>query len=256
MSRSRDLANLANNSSGLETLTVSDITDLTASATELNYVDGVGSALQTQINAKAPLASPAFTGTPTGITGNHITTGTLGNAVQDNITRLGAVTTGTIGGGVAMASSGLTVRNIAQVALASDGILENTNTLTAIFTPTYTPKFANSKIQFILTYAISARRATDPDGRKRFVISLSGSGITDFDWGYDDIIVGGYDFGASGIVVAYHTSVMGPLIDTSTTDTITAQVKFKNDASSANSTLHLFGNGTTNESYMTWIEYK
>tara|TARA_B100000287_G_C20645654_1_gene785030 strand:+ start:335 stop:1582 length:1248 start_codon:yes stop_codon:yes gene_type:complete len=41
MSRSRDLANLANNASGLETLTVSDITDLTATATELNKLDGV-----------------------------------------------------------------------------------------------------------------------------------------------------------------------------------------------------------------------
>ena len=52
MSRSRDLANLAGDATGLETLTVSDITDLTATATELNYVDGVGSALQAQIDAK------------------------------------------------------------------------------------------------------------------------------------------------------------------------------------------------------------
>lgn len=53
-------------------LTVSNITDLTASATELNYVDGVTSAIQTQIDSKAPLASPTFTGTvtlPTGLTG-------------------------------------------------------------------------------------------------------------------------------------------------------------------------------------------
>lgn len=63
MSRSRDLANLANNATGLETLTVSDITDLTATATELNYVDGVSNPLQTQIDAKAPIASPTFTGT-------------------------------------------------------------------------------------------------------------------------------------------------------------------------------------------------
>ena len=62
MSRSRDLANLANNATGLETLTVSDITDLTATATELNYSDGVGSALQTQINAKASLSGATFTG--------------------------------------------------------------------------------------------------------------------------------------------------------------------------------------------------
>ena len=38
---------------------------LTATATELNYTDGVTSAIQTQLDAKAPLASPALTGTPT-----------------------------------------------------------------------------------------------------------------------------------------------------------------------------------------------
>ena len=37
----------------------------TVSATELGYVDGVTSAIQTQLNAKAPLASPALTGVPT-----------------------------------------------------------------------------------------------------------------------------------------------------------------------------------------------
>lgn len=37
-------------------------TDVTASVTELNYVDGVTSAIQTQLNAKAPSASPTFTG--------------------------------------------------------------------------------------------------------------------------------------------------------------------------------------------------
>jgi hypothetical protein len=38
---------------------------ITATVTELNYTDGVTSAIQTQINAKAALASPALTGTPT-----------------------------------------------------------------------------------------------------------------------------------------------------------------------------------------------
>ncbi len=37
----------------------------TLSTTELNYVDGVTSSIQTQLNAKAPLASPTFTGTVT-----------------------------------------------------------------------------------------------------------------------------------------------------------------------------------------------
>jgi len=44
---------------------LSDITDVTATATEVNYTDGVTSAIQPQLNSKAPLASPALTGTPT-----------------------------------------------------------------------------------------------------------------------------------------------------------------------------------------------
>lgn len=38
---------------------------VTPTHTELNYVDGVTSAIQTQIDGKAGLASPAFTGVPT-----------------------------------------------------------------------------------------------------------------------------------------------------------------------------------------------
>lgn len=38
---------------------------VTPTHTELNYVDGVTSAIQTQLDAKAPLASPGLTGTPT-----------------------------------------------------------------------------------------------------------------------------------------------------------------------------------------------
>lgn len=38
---------------------------ITASTSELNYVDGVTSNVQTQLDAKSPLASPTFTGTVT-----------------------------------------------------------------------------------------------------------------------------------------------------------------------------------------------
>ena len=38
-------------------------TSITATATELNYVDGVTSAIQTQLDNKAPLSNPEFTGT-------------------------------------------------------------------------------------------------------------------------------------------------------------------------------------------------
>jgi hypothetical protein len=48
----------------------------TLTTTELNYVDGVTSAIQDQINLKAPLDSPALTGTPTAPTASPGTSGT------------------------------------------------------------------------------------------------------------------------------------------------------------------------------------
>jgi hypothetical protein len=54
---------LSGNASSASTATT--LTGLTASIAELNYTDGVTSNIQTQLNTKAPLASPALTGTPT-----------------------------------------------------------------------------------------------------------------------------------------------------------------------------------------------
>jgi len=51
---------------------------LTATTTELNHTDGVTSNIQTQLNAKAPTASPTFTGTATIPTAN-VTTVDLGD---------------------------------------------------------------------------------------------------------------------------------------------------------------------------------
>ena len=45
--------------------TATTLTGLTSTVAELNYSDGVTSNIQTQLNAKAALASPALTGTPT-----------------------------------------------------------------------------------------------------------------------------------------------------------------------------------------------
>ena len=45
----------------MDTLSIGG-TAITATAAELNYVDGVTSAIQTQLDAKAPTASPTFTG--------------------------------------------------------------------------------------------------------------------------------------------------------------------------------------------------
>ena len=49
---------------------------VTATHAELNFVDGVTSAIQTQLDAKAPSASPALTGTPTAPTASAATSTT------------------------------------------------------------------------------------------------------------------------------------------------------------------------------------
>ena len=57
---------------------------------------------------KAPLASPAFTGTPTGITAAHLEAGVLPSDVTggSGLTALGTVTTGTLGGTSIISTSG------------------------------------------------------------------------------------------------------------------------------------------------------
>ena len=91
---------------GTQTLTNKTLTSpkinedvaVTATATELNYVDGVTSAIQTQLDAKAPLAAPAFTGTATGVNltlsgdltvnGTTTTVNTTNLVVSDNLIEL------------------------------------------------------------------------------------------------------------------------------------------------------------------------
>jgi len=56
----------------------------TLSTTELNYVDGVTSAIQAQIDLKAPLANPTFTGTVAGITSTMVGLGNVDNTSDAN----------------------------------------------------------------------------------------------------------------------------------------------------------------------------
>ena len=56
----------------------------TLSTAELNFVDGVTSAIQDQINAKAPSASPTFTGTVSGVTAAHVGLGNVDNTSDAN----------------------------------------------------------------------------------------------------------------------------------------------------------------------------
>ena len=80
--------------SGTLQLRVADVSD-----TEIGYLNGVTSAIQTQIDAKAPLSAPTFTGTVTStndvvVNGNLTVNGTTFNAsstsitIEDNIVQL------------------------------------------------------------------------------------------------------------------------------------------------------------------------
>ena len=52
------------------------------SSTEIGYLDGVTSAIQTQINTKAPSADPTFTGTVSGVTKTHVGLGNVDNTTD------------------------------------------------------------------------------------------------------------------------------------------------------------------------------
>ena len=61
--------------------------------TELNYVDGVTSAIQTQMDTKAPLASPTFTGTVAIPNIANLETAVAANTAKvSNVTHTGDVT--------------------------------------------------------------------------------------------------------------------------------------------------------------------
>ncbi len=107
----------------------------TVSATELNYVDGVTSAIQTQLNAKAPLASPDLTGTPTAPTATAAT-----NTTQIATT---AFVCGEVAALVASAGSTLDTLNEIATALGNDPNFATTITTTLgtkapIASPTFT----------------------------------------------------------------------------------------------------------------------
>ena len=64
-----------------------------ATPTELNYVDGVTSAIQTQMDTKAPLASPTFTGTVAIPNVANLETAVVANTAKvSNVTHTGDVT--------------------------------------------------------------------------------------------------------------------------------------------------------------------
>lgn len=103
---------------------------VTATAAELNFVDGVTSNIQTQLNAKAPLASPALTGAPTAPTAAVGTNTTqlattafvLANSVQSVATEVAAIATGGIGSYAILGRTSISTAITANATLAGSGL--------------------------------------------------------------------------------------------------------------------------------------
>jgi hypothetical protein len=107
---------------------------VTATTAELNFVDGVTSNIQTQLNAKANLDSPALTGTPTAPTATAGTNTTqlattafvqtaLGGAAS--YTLLGTLTTTS---GSSQTLSGLTLTDYKFLFLSVNGVSTSVST--------------------------------------------------------------------------------------------------------------------------------
>ena len=156
---------------------------------------------------------------------------------------------------VSMAASGLTVRNITQVALASEQTVSDDSNLTTYFSPTYNPLFSGSKVQGTLTFMGYTKYNGGADGRKHFKIEFTGSGITDITTGLNENL-GHYDYGNSGMLHYYYFSLNGPLLTTSNTNQITANCKLKNNLQDSNVSFNVFGNNTLQQTFMQWVEYK
>lgn len=119
---------------------VADVSD-----TEIGYLNGVTSAIQTQIDAKAPLASPTFTGTPTLPTGTIAVTQT----VADNSTKV--ATTAFVRGEVAalVNSATATLDTLGEIATALGNDANLSTTLTnsiALKAPLASPTFTGTVV--------------------------------------------------------------------------------------------------------------
>lgn len=127
-----DATDPANPIVSVETLTLADVSDITASATELNYVDGVTSAIQTQLNAKQGSITSGDTQVlfSDGVNNPAGDAGLTYNKTTDALTVAGLLTTPTIYGGTDIGSVlqltgtsgvGTSTANAVQVMVGSNG---------------------------------------------------------------------------------------------------------------------------------------
>jgi len=88
-------------------------------------------------------------------------------------------------------------------------------------------------------------------------MTFTGSDITDIDFGsgFTDGL-GNYDYGGSGVIQALSQSIVGPLVTTTGTSTITCNCKIRNQIANSLTSWYVFGASDFTATFFTWIEYK
>jgi len=237
----------------------------TVSATELGYLDGVTSALQTQLDAKlatataastyAPLASPALTGVPTAPTAaaNTNTTQVATTAyVQTEITDLIAAAPGALDtlnelasalGNDASFSTTVTNSLATKLPLAggtmSGAIAMGTNKITGLGTPTASTDAATKG--YIDTTVLAPSNLTGPItsvGNATSVAAQTGTGST-FVMNTSPTLV------TPVLGVATATSINSTVIPTSKTLVATDSTQYVVPSQTSNSGKYLTTDGTT-----------
>jgi hypothetical protein len=146
---------------------------------ELNFVDGVTSAIQTQLDARAPLASPALTGTPTaptatvGTNTTQLATTAYVNAeiANDAPTKTGGGASGTwsisITGNAATATSTATLTGLTSTVAELnfvDGVTSNIQTQFTAKANLASPTFTGTVALPAATVADAVTTTADNDG--------------------------------------------------------------------------------------------
>lgn len=72
------------NQSGAINITVSSAAEVTISSTEIGHLDGTISSIQTQLDSKARIVDPTFTGTVSGVTKTHVGLSNVDNTSDAN----------------------------------------------------------------------------------------------------------------------------------------------------------------------------
>jgi len=227
---------LSNNSGENATPTITvDTTAIQAvvanvSNTEIGYLDGVTSAIQTQIDTKAPLASPTFTGTVTvpdnsfalgtKTTGDYVATITGGTGVSSTASASGEGTTHTLSIGQAVG----TADNVTFAGLTADAI----------------------------TIGVTSAREIDTTSGNLTIDSTGGTVTVD-----DDLIVSGNATINNNLIVTGNITINGNTT-TFNTETITVEdktIELGSSASPSNTTANGAGiivpDGAANKSF-TW----